>query len=930
MKNIYEAADFFMLRHAMLPKQSAFERYKRDSVFQEAVLVASPELAKALETSALSDKTTQSLLKYFQRMTFRATPFGLFSAVGWGTFADKSSLSVSHETVQKALRPDMKWVQKVKELRHSDKAFVKGLKVMTNPFIVTERDRLTLVKFEEEKAKRRSYSIKATLFSKAVMQLAEKPIRYETLLTHLIKQFEAHEPEKIEQHLWQIFSQEFLLSELTPDLATTYTGEKLLSPELAQLFKTWSSKGLGEGIAELNSIYEMMSSVAEVEYPVSVDSCQTKESTLSRGIQETLARAATILMRLAPQKEPSSIDTYYTSFIEKYGTRRLVPFLELIDETTGLGLPKMSPPQEPIAENPLFSCMQQEELVIDDLVKEWDDLPNEKAQMVPLSMELFFELDAESEEAIDKGNYRLILNPTVASPQAACTFGRFFALWDATKVETMRDFLKKEEALIPYAAFVEASFLPDSARTSNVCFQAKVRNYQLPFHYHEANEQTLTLSDIYVGATQEKLYLFSKKLHKPLMVTLSTSVNPDLAPPFLKFILAISRAHFSPFSNFPWHAASNASYLPRIRYENVILCPRRWRFQIEESCERQLAKSKLLSWLEKQKVPQQIQLCHYDNRLFLDCQQESHLELLLQELLQKREITLFESLSSLHGYAQEFVVPLVKRSEHQLKESSYAYPRAETLPSALRHFLPGSHWLYLKIFTTQENEATFIQEELLPFAESQGGSWFYVRYAEERAHIRLRFYQPQEKLLQIIHNWAKWQIEQQKISDIEIASYERELERYGGPECIELAEEFFHADSQLCAKILHLPDLPFVCAFDIVQMIDHFFDTLDEQIAFLKPMEVDNALLAGQRAKLKTFGEFSHDLFSLTPLKQYVEKIDLLESQGKLWNTKKGILDSLIHMHCNRLLGIDSTLEKLARVTALYALKRKRGLAACK
>lgn len=930
MKNIYEAADFFMLRHAMLPKQSAFESYKQHTAFQEAVLVASPELAKALETSSIHDKTDQSLLKYFQRMSFRATPFGLFSAVGWGTFADKSSLSVSHETVRKAIRPDMKWVQKVKELRQSDKAFVKGLKVMTNPFVVKERDRLTLVKFEEEKGKKRSYSIKATLFSNAVVSLAEKPIRYDTLLALLIKQFEAHEPEKIEQHLWQIFSQDFLLSELSPDLATTYTGDKLLTPELTELFKTWASKPIGEGISDLNAIYEMMTSIAEVEYPVSVDSCQTKECSLPSAIQETIARAATILMRLAPQKGPSSIDTYYTSFIEKYGTRRLVPFLELIDETTGLGLPNMNPNEEAVRESPLLSYLQQEELLIDDLVNGWDELPIEKAQMAALSMELFFEIAAASEEAIDKGDYRLILNPTVASPQAACTFGRFFSLWDETKAEKMRAFLKKEEAHIPYAAFVEASFLPDSARTSNVCFQAKVRSYQMPFHYHEADEQTLALSDIYVGATQEKLYLFSKKLQKPLMVTLSTSVNPDLAPPFLKFILAICRAPFSPFNTFPWHIAPNASYLPRIRYENVILCPRRWRFRIEESCERKLAKAKLLAWLEKQQVPSQIQLCHYDNRLYLDWKQEAHFELLLQDLLQKREIMLFEALSSQQGYAQEFVVPLVKRSEYALKESTYVYPRAETLPQTLRHFLPGSPWLYVKIFTTQEHEATFIQEELLPFAESQQGKWFYVRYAEEKAHIRLRFYQPQKGELSIIHNWAKTQIEQNTISDIEIASYDRELERYGGPECIELAEEFFHADSRLCAKLLHLPDLPFVAACNIVQLIEHFFATLDEQIAFLKPVEVDNALLAGQRAKLKTLGESSLDLFSLTPLTHYIEKIDLLESQGKLWNTKKGILDSLIHMHCNRLLGIDSTLEKLARVTALYALKRKRGLAACK
>jgi hypothetical protein len=46
-----------------------------------------------------------------------------------------------------------------------------------------------------------------------------------------------------------------------------------------------------------------------------------------------------------------------------------------------------------------------------------------------------------------------------------------------------------------------------------------------------------------------------------------------------------------------------------------------------------------------------------------------------------------------------------------------------------------------------------------------------------------------------------------------------------------------------------------------------------------------------------------------------------LRKLGLLNNHPTAIQDSILHMHCNRLLGINGSLEKKARVFALHTLE---------
>lgn len=144
----FESADFFLARCALLPKnqtifmpETLLAFYKENPIFQEAIAIASPSLKESLGNYLLHGKGNltklySSLLRYFLRMSSRATPFGLFSAVGWGKFESKTNLHFSYSSLHKKIRPDMEWMKTFIDSLEIEQTIAKFLKVMTAPHLI--------------------------------------------------------------------------------------------------------------------------------------------------------------------------------------------------------------------------------------------------------------------------------------------------------------------------------------------------------------------------------------------------------------------------------------------------------------------------------------------------------------------------------------------------------------------------------------------------------------------------------------------------------------------------------------------------------------------------------------------------------------------------------------------------------------------------
>src|SRR6185436_17553588 len=149
-------------------------------------------------------------------------------------------------------------------------------------------------------------------------------------------------------------------------------------------------------------------------------------------------------------------------------------------------------------------------------------------------------------------------------------------------------------------------------------------------------------------------------------------------------------------------------------------------------------------------------------------------------------------------FAHELIVPFVR---------SAAPPTRATTPAPIqkthiaRRSPPGSEWLYAKIYcgtTSADRVLVNVVAPVIRAANEQGwiDGWFFIRYADPEPHLRVRLHGDPAVLHSSVapalnaalalesHAWR-----------VQLDTYEREIERYGGDEGMLMAERIFHVDS---------------------------------------------------------------------------------------------------------------------------------------
>jgi len=130
-----------------------------------------------------------------------------------------------------------------------------------------------------------------------------------------------------------------------------------------------------------------------------------------------------------------------------------------------------------------------------------------------------------------------------------------------------------------------------------------------------------------------------------------------------------------------------------------------------------------------------------------------------------------------------------------------------------RYFIPGSEWLFFKIYTGHKSADTILSEHLRPWVASllkqaYVDSFFFIRYSDPEYHIRLRLHIPNQRIgygtvMCTVYDMLHPLISEGLISSVMCDTYIRELERYG-EYTIEAIEQFFFLDSLYELDLLHL------------------------------------------------------------------------------------------------------------------------------
>lgn len=1023
---LYLPAPFFMLRAPTNPIEDFFRLLSKDNLgetliclfksnrsFRHAILIASNELYN--EMSKIDEKGEKqieqlisTLLKYFLRMTSRSTPFGLFSFIAMGKWEEKANGCFDHFELKKIASPDMEWLMQVIDNIVENPDFFQLIPVMVNPLLTYTSDRIYLnyIRKKGKDERNQAISIRSNILIKSILKFANSSISINELEKKLFIEFPNINQEKTRWVIEQLIKQQILISSLYPSLLTDSTFNDFLKklpsinsnllPNLQQIQKqieNYNNSFFEQGEEILLNLYQLMAPIANVKNFLQVDLiCNEKKFSLPFCLQKNLSELCDVVWKVSTLNGPhhSPLKDCHAKFLEKYGTFRRIPLLELLDDNT-LGISDLylnnsfGKLDKPNLENKwkkwIYTqwnlCLlegKKEIILTDQIIDQFFDKTND-ARDAPLSFDLICTILAKSPEMINQDDY--CINLIACSSQAGNVFGRFLNLLGHESKELVRELYKTEEKLDKGRCFVETSYFPSFVRNANVATHQNLRSHKLDLA--DGEQKSIQIKDIYVGANDTQFYLTNHEGTKEWIFKSGNMLIQDFSPIAFRFLRDISHSKHGSFKIDVYNDFNQNLFLPRVSYKRMILSAAEWNVDIHmldgnEKSTPLFIEEKLKLWMDRWGIPRYVFLAEGDNQILLDRDCEVHVKELGKKIKNRQRVRLVEKIdqdnkfnwisSPLGTHLSEIVIPFTRHPNYFLPEQPISFPRVLHIPSNFRTKGIGSDWLYLKIYVPERSQNDFILNSLFGLTdflikEQMISQWFFVRYhdKEEGAHLRVRF-QGKENVIwasgiPVIRDWAADLFEKRFICNLDLGTYEREIERYGGEKLIEAVEKFFWGDTLTTIELLKMLNrkenkLPnyVVAAIDLIDLAKHFAPLFENTPSDcqISSNEDKNEVKGIREWKMilveyskKIFGETTHFpstdewiLFSQAFQKRenqlnfLVQLMKDLQMKQEITTPISSLYQSLVHMLCNRLMGVNHQLEKKGRAYAHYVLKERR------
>jgi thiopeptide-type bacteriocin biosynthesis protein len=733
-----------------------------------------------------------------------------------------------------------------------------------------------------------------------------------------------------------------------------------------------------------------------------VDLYKPAEVSLDPAVLDEIAHGIEVLHRFAVPNPAETLETFSHRFVERYGAQRLVSLAEAVDDEAGVGLPAMAvgADNSPLLQGLDFSRTDAaekvhwgareglllgkllrarsdgaSEIVIDD--DDIERLATPRRIPVPDAFQAWATLAAADEDALAAGDF-LVWIKTAFGPSGARVAGRF-CHGDAEIACAVSEHLRAEEALDPDVVFAEVVHVP-SGRLGNIASRPVLREYEIPYLGISGapRERQIPVEDLLVTVEGSQVVLYSRRLRRRVMPRLTSAHNFSVGSLAVYRFLGLLQAQgVRPGINWQWRRPFEMlPFLPRVRCGRAILSRAQWVVPAEEikdlaarrGADRYVAARR---WRERHGIPRRIALGEDDMELLIDFDNTLSLDVFLADVKKSADIMLKEFWPDFDAlpvrgpegrFVNELIIPFARhRAPTRRRGRPFSDDEAE------RIFPPTSSWLYLKLYTGSATADVVLRETIAPLVSRalQSGAadrWFFLRYNDPQNHLRVRFGGDPARLRALV-DWLpefldpllhdgriwKWQLD----------TYEREIERYGGPESIEISEWIFTADSELVLAALDelegdrgadwrwrlalvgIDRLLADFGFDLAARRDL---TAALRRGFGEEFAVGADLTQQLAQRLREHGEELYSLLTagtvapehplagslaaldrrsakLAPL---VAQLRALESEGKLTAPVESLVTSYLHMFVNRLIRSDARAHELVLYDLLHRLTVSR------
>ena len=614
--------------------------------------------------------------------------------------------------------------------------------------------------------------------------------------------------------------------------------------------------GLGASSERYLEVARMLGKLpAPVELPrlFQVDMAKpAPEAVLGQEVLRELERGVRVLHRITPTPPQDALDAFREAFLKRYEGRE-VPLLEALDEESGVPfMPSHAPGAEAV---PILAGLalggsgesrasfgERSAFLLHKLEETWcngahtlalsdadvEHLEARGRAPLPDSFMAMATVAAASEEAIGRGRFQLRLH-MVSGPSGANTLGRF-CQGDVRLRREVEEHLRAEEALRPDAVFAEIVHLPQG-RVGNILARPVMRGHEITFLGRSGAhpEQQLDAADLRLSVQGRRLVLRSARLGLEVIPRMTNAHNYGTRSLGLyRFLCALPAQGTCGGLQWSWGPLAHARFLPRVTHGRLVLTVARWNFwsdTLEKLGQGDATQrfATLQALRAERRLPRFVALEEGDQLLPIDLDNVLSADTLIHLLKDRPRATLVEHFplpqelcaEGPEGrFLHELVVPYVRTRPGEPTRLPPPAPRLAPTPAPglARSFPPGSEWLYAKIYAGSATADRLLTEQVAPLVRSALGSgaadgWFFIRYGDPDWHLRLRFHGTPEGLARVSRELTETLSaphQERLLWKVQLDTYEREVERYGGPEAMVLAERLFQVDSEAVLQLLEL------------------------------------------------------------------------------------------------------------------------------
>jgi thiopeptide-type bacteriocin biosynthesis protein len=815
----------------------------------------------------------RALVRYFVRMASRPTPFGLFAGCSAAPLGSPTRLELPPRAgYQRHTRLDMDYLFALADAFQRQPERCRAFHVRTNSSLYRAAGRFRYVEAKVHD-KERSYHLVAVddnPYVRATLEGARDGARPTDLAAALVAQDPDIAPGVAQAFIDELIANQLLITELIPavtgpepvqDLVTQLTESEPTRPlsealaRAAAALQAIDAAGLGAEPERYRTIArDLESGTARVDLArlFQVDLVKpVTEVGLGEAVIAELTRGVQVLHRLGRWFMGSDpLVRFRESFVGRYEARE-VPLVEALDEELGIGFDaageagaEASPLLEGLAFRPrtrnttvewedwqsylfvkLEACLRQGLRELELSPHDLDQLAVPEPLPLPDAFAVTAVLSADSAEVLARGDFQVLFTGA-GGPSGARQLGRFCHA-DPRLHEYVRDHLRAEEALQPGAIFAEVVHLPEG-RVGNVLCRPVLRDYEIPFLGRSGApaDRQIPITDLLVAVRGDDIVLWSRQLGCRVVPRLSTAHNYQARSlRVYKFLCALQNQGRRANLAWEWGLFKHAPFLPRVRVGRLVLARACWR--LDRDVLQALGKLsgtalfRAVQTLRAERgLPRWALFAEGDNELLVDFDNVLAVETLIDLVKSQPRALLFEMFPgperlAAHGpegrFTHELHIPFTCRKEPT--PTHRPAPPVSTAALIPRTFLPGSEWLYAKLYTGAATADQVLREVVGPLtrealARGTADGWFFLRYGDPDWHIRWRLHGPADRLrtemLPRLEEAVRRLLDDGRVRKVQLDTYERELERYGGPEGIALSERIFQADSEAVLSIVEL------------------------------------------------------------------------------------------------------------------------------